>query len=147
MTIDIIQIPGSDTDALAPCFTIRRQVFCQEQGVPEAIEWDNLDNSCAHYLLTVDGTPVATARVRRYKPGEMKIERVAALKSHRGRGLGLTLMERIMADLRADPTAHEAILNAQTAVRDFYAQLGFAPHGPEFVEADIPHIHMRLKLR
>lgn len=146
MIIRIEQLPGSEAASLTICHDIRRTVFCVEQGVPESVEWDDLDGACTHYLLFVDDVPAATARVRPYKPGEMKIERVAALKQHRGLGLGRRLMDRIMADLKQGP-AQEAILNAQTAVREFYSQFGFVAHGLEFVEADIPHVHMRLKLR
>ncbi len=146
MKTRIEQVTGADTAALTHCHNIRREVFCDEQGVAADLEWDDLDMVCTHYLLYVDSTPAATARIRTYKPGEMKIERVAALKRYRGQRLGLLLMERILADLKRT-TATEAILNAQTAVRDFYAHLGFVPVGPEFVEAEIPHVHMRLKLR
>lgn len=143
---------GDESEPLAHCHHIRRTVFCDEQGVAADLEWDDLDPACTHYLLFVNDTPGATARIRPYKPGQVKIERVAALKAYRGQGLGRLLMERILADLKGDlgdlqkGPATEAILNAQTAVRDFYAALGFVAVGPEFVEADIPHIHMRLKL-
>jgi len=142
----IDEVSAGNLEGLAQCHHIRRVVFCVEQGVPEEIEWDDLDAQCRHYLLFVDDAPVATARVRPYKPQVMKIERVAALKTHRGLGLGRVLMDRILADLKAGPTS-EVVLNAQTAVRDFYSALGFVTHGDEFFEADISHVHMRLKLR
>jgi predicted GNAT family N-acyltransferase len=139
------RITPPDTAALTHCHNIRREVFCEEQGISADLEWDDFDAICTHYLLFIDDVPAVTARIRPYKPGEVKIERVAALKKYRGQGLGLLLMEHILADLKANAPI-EAILNAQTIVRDFYTRLGFEPHGPEFVEAEIPHIHMRLKL-
>ncbi|MBL8643141.1 MAG: GNAT family N-acetyltransferase [Rhodospirillaceae bacterium] len=146
MDIRIDQLAGTDTAAQALCHTIRRVVFCDEQRVPPALEWDDLDPICTHYLLYVDGVPAATARVRLYKPGVIKIERVAALKQYRRLGIGRRLMERVMADLSQGP-ATEAVMNAQTQVRSFYEQFGFVASGPEFVEADIPHIFMSMKLR
>lgn len=130
---------------MAHCHRIRRVVFCDEQGVAADLEWDDQDPVSTHYLLYLNDAPVATARTRPYKPGEAKIERVAALKPARGQGLGRLLMERVLADLKSS-SATEAVLNAQTAVRDFYTRLGFVPVGPDFIEADIPHVHMRLKL-
>jgi predicted GNAT family N-acyltransferase len=37
-------------------------------------------------------------------------------------------------------------LNAQTHALGFYEQLGFRAQGEEFMEAGIPHRHMRLVL-
>lgn len=141
----IVEIAGTDTAALRECHHIRHEVFCAEQGVAEALEWDGLDTTCRHFLIFADGVAAGTARLRPYKPGLAKIERVAVLKRFRGLGLGRRLMVQLIAQAR---NGHqEAILNAQTAVRDFYAALGFAAEGPEFEEANIPHVHMRLKLR
>ncbi|MSO97062.1 MAG: GNAT family N-acetyltransferase [Rhodospirillaceae bacterium] len=140
------EIAGTDSAALGECHRIRREVFCIEQGVAEALEWDGLDTTCRHFLIFADGPAAGTARLRPYKPGQAKIERVAVLKRFRGYGLGRLLMIHLIAQARSDGY-HEAILNAQIAVRDFYAALGFAAEGPEFEEANIPHVHMRLKLR
>jgi ElaA protein len=136
----IVDLPGTDGAGMAPCFDVRRKVFCEEQGIAEALEWDGLDGDCRHYLLTYDARPVGTARVRPYGVATIKIERVAVLKDRRGHGLGARLMAHILA--RADREGHAAVLNAQTAVRGFYEKLGFVADGPEFEEAGIPHVHM-----
>ena len=137
---------GLDGESFAACREIRREVFCLEQKVPEAIEWDGLDGQCRHFLLRVDGAPAATARTRPYGQNAYKVERVAVLKSHRGSGLGNTLMKHVIDHARGSGAA-AAVLNAQIAVRDFYERLGFTADGPEFMEADIPHVHMTLRLR
>lgn len=139
-----------DVSALEPttfalCQHIRRQVFCQEQNIAESLEWDGLDDQCRHLLAWADGVAVGTARARPYGDNLFKIERVAVLKSHRGQGLGQQLMNHFIA-LGTALGAAQAVLNAQVSVRDFYAKLGFIAEGPEFVEADIPHVHMRRKL-
>ncbi len=146
MSISIEEINAAQIGLFTHSQTIRREVFCVEQGVPESIEWDDLDAVCRHFLLWLDGAAVATARTRPYGTNLLKIERVAVLKSYRRRGLGRVLMEHILAAARAS-SADDAVLNAQTAVRTFYADLGFIAEGPEFIEVDIPHVHMRLKLR
>lgn len=146
MSIDIIDVSAANEKALALCRRIRFEVFCREQQVPESLEWDDFDAVCRHFLLRADGAPAATARARPYGQGALKIERVAVLKPWRGRGLGRAVMERVLAYARAEGYA-AAVLNAQTAVRAFYADLGFVADGPEFVEAGIPHVHMTLALR
>lgn len=145
MKTEIEDVSAANIDTFALCQHIRRTVFCQEQNVPESIEWDGLDAGCHHVLLRVDGLAVGTARTRPYGVNLFKIERVAVLKSHRGQGLGQVLMRHILAHARASGASH-AVLNAQLAVQDFYAGLEFVAEGPEFVEADIPHVHMRMKL-
>jgi predicted GNAT family N-acyltransferase len=145
LKIAITEVSTAKPDTFAPCMQIRRQVFCLEQKVPETVEWDGLDGDCRHFLLWADGQAVATARIRPYGPSLIKIERVAVLKSHRGLGLGRVLMVQILANARASG-ASQAVLNAQSAVKGFYADLGFVPEGPEFVEADIAHVRMRLSL-
>jgi predicted GNAT family N-acyltransferase len=141
----IEDVSALNTNTFAQCQRIRRVVFCLEQNVPESIEWDGLDADCSHVLLWVDGLAVGTARTRPYGVNLFKIERVAVLKTHRGQGLGQVLMRHILAHARLSGASH-AVLNAQLAVKDFYAGLGFVAEGPEFVEADIPHVHMRLSL-
>jgi len=120
---------------------IRQLVFCDEQGVSAAEEWDGLDEACEHYLLMDGDNAMGTARTRILPGGTAKIERVAILKQHRGGGSGRALMDFIMARLKeADPPA--IALNAQCSVEKFYAKLGFVAHGDIFDDAGIPHIHM-----
>jgi len=38
-------------------------------------------------------------------------------------------------------------LHSQTHALGFYAKHGFVAHGPEFMEADIPHREMELELK
>ena len=127
---------------MAAARRIRHAVFCEEQQVPADLEWDAHDPTCEHVLAEVDGVPLGTARIRLYQPGVFKVERVAVLKEARGQGIGLFIMAEIMR-LLADRKASAVVLNAQTAVEGFYLRLGFVSHGEHFVEAGIPHVHMR----
>ena len=143
--IEIIEIGtdparGSNLD-LEAAFSIRRTVFCAEQGVSEAEEFDGRDGNCRLYIALASGIAVGTARTRILTGGETKIERVAVLKTHRRSGIGRLLMVHIMKDI---PSA--IVLNAQIAVEKFYAELGFVAEGPIFEEAGIEHIHMTLRV-
>ena len=128
---------------------IRNAVFCQEQRVSPAEEWDGLDPACEHFLILDGDDALGTARLRDYTgtDGERwaKIERVAVLAEHRGRKAGWHLMEAVISRARERGFA-TAILNAQVAVEAFYAALGFVSAGERFVEADIEHIRMTRKL-
>jgi predicted GNAT family N-acyltransferase len=141
----ISTVATGDQAAIDACFRVRRIVFCEEQGVSPTLEWDGLDDSCTHFLAVDSGVAVGTARVRHYDADIGKIERVAVLAAERGRGIGRALMETAILHLR-EQGLKEVILNAQTSVRDFYTSLGFAGEGEEFMEADIPHIRMRMAL-
>lgn len=131
-------------DRLAECLAIRREVFILGQDVPEDLEVDGLDPECVHFLATVDGVAVGTARLRRL-PGAAKVERVAVLARCRGMGLGRDLMRALHAE--AERQAIPLLkLNAQEAVVGFYEDLGYTAVGERFMEAGIPHQAMRLEL-
>ena len=72
----------------------------------------------------------------------VKIERVAVLKSLRGRGIGKAIMIRALSDITVGP----AVLNAQLQVERFYARLGFITQGEVFQEAGIDHVRMVKKI-
>lgn len=143
MADDSIAVARIETESdLEHCFAIRCAVFVDEQGVSEQEEIDGLDSQCQHYLLRVDGAPMATARLRRLN-GRVKVQRVAVLKAGRGAGLGLILMRRMLEDMKSDGVA-EAVLSSQTYAIPFYERLGFRAHGPEYLDAGIPHRDMTL---
>ena len=122
-------------------FAIRRDVFCAEQGVSREEEFDGRDGACRHYLARAGGRAVGAARLRDAGGGEVKIERVAVLKPHRGRGYGRALMRRVIIDATRSGADRIAI-NAQRHAEPFYRTLGFSAEGGPFMEAGIPHIRM-----
>ena len=64
---------------------IRRQVFIDEQGVPESEEFDEEDNRATHWIAYgVDNIPMGTARLVHDKVGRM-----AVTKPHRQKGSAL----------------------------------------------------------
>jgi predicted GNAT family N-acyltransferase len=125
---------------LSYCLAVRRRVFIEGQGVPEEIEIDGRDAASIHFLATLDGRPVGTARLRAHQ-GAAKVERVAVLAEHRGSGIGHALMDAVEASARAQGFA-VAVLHAQVPVADFYERLGYRREGSTFLEADIPHVRM-----
>ena len=117
---------------------IRTTVFVEEQGVPQELEWDGLDEHAYHVIaFAPDGTPIGTGRLLQ----DGHIGRLAVLKDWRGKGVGKTLLDMLL--VVANKMGNEEVkLNAQTRVLDFYLRKGFVPQGKEFMEAGIPHTAM-----
>lgn len=118
---------------------IRRTVFIDEQHVPEALEMDGEDARCVHALArAAGGEAIGTGRL--LPSGQ--IGRMAVVRAWRGRGVGLRLLQTLVAEARRRRLPCH--LNAQTHALDFYAQAGFRAQGEEFMEAGIAHRRMVL---
>ncbi|AVI62767.1 GNAT family N-acetyltransferase [Halomonas sp. GFAJ-1] len=120
---------------------IRCTVFIEEQRVPQEEEWDGRDAECRHFLATLNGQPVGTARLL----PDGHIGRVAVLPSARGTGIGYQLMEAAIQAAREAGHA-KAELSAQLHALAFYERLGFVAYGEIFMDAGIPHRDMALTL-
>jgi len=121
---------------------IRRKVFIEEQNVPEALEWDEFDNTATHVLVSTDNdTPIATGRIK----ADGHIGRMAVLKQYRNQGLGsgilLTLLNTAMQN-----KLNTVYLHAQVTAIAFYEKHGFTCSSEEFLDAGIPHKSMIKKL-
>jgi predicted GNAT family N-acyltransferase len=131
--------------ARAGCFAVRRAVFIDEQGIPEAEEWDAEDDRCLHFLAEDGHGPVGCARLIA-RGTEAKIGRVAVLKRARGTGLGRAIMQRAMDHAR-HAGFRTAMLEAQLSAIGFYENLGFVAEGPEYDDGSgILHRVMRRPL-
>lgn len=133
------------TRDIAACRALRRVVFIEEQGVPEADEIDDLDDQAVHLLALRDGRPVGSARLL-VLDDVVKVGRVCVLADQRGLGLGAALMRAAVAEARGMPGVARVKLGAQTHALGFYERLGFEAYGPEFLDAGIPHREMVLVL-
>jgi ElaA protein len=125
----------------APCIALRRAVFIDEQGISEADEMDDLDDSAIHLLAAIDGKPVGTARL--LIDGDIgKIGRICVLAEGRGTGLGARIVQAAMDHLRTLPGVTKAKLGSQDHAIGFYEKLGFVGYGPFYDDAGIPHRDM-----
>lgn len=131
------------TDGAEMLRAVRYRVFVEEQGVPEDLEWDGLDGQCRHVLArSANGTPIGTGRLL----PDGHIGRMAVLPDWRRNGIGRAILRELLGIARARGDC-AAILHAQTHAIDFYRREQFAVTSPEFMEAGIPHVEMRLPLR
>jgi ElaA protein len=133
------------TRDIATCQRLRRAVLIEEQGVSEADEVDGLDPQAIHLLAYAGNEPVGTARIL-VKGSVGKIGRVCVMPTARGTGLGARLIRTALEVLQGQPGVSEAYLGSQSHATGFYEKLGFAVEGEEFLDAGIPHRHMRRAL-
>ncbi|QPC46104.1 GNAT family N-acetyltransferase [Mangrovibacillus cuniculi] len=133
-----------DSLDLQEVLQVRRSVFIEEQQIPESLEMDGLDSIAAHVIVKEDDMPVATGRLRNVQ-GEAKVERVAVLKSSRGKGLGKLVMDSL-EEYALQQKFSAIVLNAQEHAIPFYTTLGYLPASNLYEEAGIPHMKMKKDL-
>ncbi len=121
---------------------VRIAVFVEEQAVPLALEFDGLDAKAVHWLvLDNQQRPIGCARML----SDGHFGRMAVLQANRKQGVGRLIMLAAIEHARQARHRH-VFLHAQVTARAFYQGLGFKCYGEEFMDADMPHIAMRLAL-
>ena len=120
------------------CFSVRREVFVNEQNISEKIEFDDTNFNATYFIATFKNKSIGTARYR-YTDQGVKLERFAVLKSFRNLGVGKKLVNYIINIIRHEKCIY---LHAQESVVEFYSKLGFKKIGSPFFEAEIPHQKM-----
>ena len=122
---------------------IRQEVFIEEQHVTQEEEWDGLDPECIHVIaFTAKTVPVGTGRL---KP-DGQIGRMAVLKSFRGKNIGAKILQLLITEAQK-LGLESCYLYSQVHALAFYTRFGFEAFGKEFMDADIPHLAMKLKLK
>jgi predicted GNAT family N-acyltransferase len=132
---------------------LRTRVFCDEQGVGKAEEFDGLDTEALQMVVLDDSTVVGTCRLRFVEgmPGReaedmpmvkaCKLERMAVERELRGAGAGAALLAACEKAAREEG-AETMFMHAQRRAEAFYAAQGYEAEGEEFMEAEIPHVRM-----
>lgn len=136
-------IATNDPAHRAACRALRHRVFCEEQGVPPALERDGRDEACVH-LAALDqaGAVVGTCRLLPGAPGAARrLGRMAVAPEARGRGVAGALLGAAHAHAAA-AGATRMELSAQAPVIRVYAGAGYRTHGGVYEEAGIPHVRM-----
>ncbi|MBO9128621.1 GNAT family N-acetyltransferase [Bacillus sp. 165] len=129
---------------LQDAFSVRKQVFVDEQKVSAAEEYDEHDPTATHVVLYDNGVPVGAGRMRELD-GYGKMERICVLSSHRKCGAGRLIMDAL-EHTAAEQGLKKAKLHAQTQAESFYKKLGYDTVSDVFMEADIPHVVMKKPL-
>jgi predicted GNAT family N-acyltransferase len=121
---------------------IRTAVFVEEQNVTLDLDFDGLDPNCIHWLAYADNSAVGTGRLL----PDGHFGRMAVLKPQRRRGIGDAIMRAVIETALTNKLP-ELFLHAQLTALPFYSGLGFIGYGEQFMDADMPHLAMKLRLR
>jgi predicted GNAT family N-acyltransferase len=128
--------------AQAAARPVREEVFVREQGVPPALEYDDLDPVSDHAVARDPaGRAIGTGRLL----PDGRIGRMAVLADARGQGVGAAILAALMERARARGM-NDVLLFAQCHAVPFYARFGFVAEGETYLEAGIPHVKMRQRL-
>ena len=135
------------TQELYDILALRSEIFVVEQECAYQ-DLDYLDQQSTHVLGTDDGKLIAYTRV--VPPGlsyddYVAIGRVVVDREHRRQNLGYEIME--VSNKLAIQTYERSIkISAQVYAIPFYEKLGYSVVGEEYLEDDIPHTAMILKI-
>ncbi len=126
---------------------LRAQVFVVEQLCTYQ-DMDNIDENAWHLFSVEDGKTIAYARL--IPPGlsypTASIGRVIVEINKRKNKLGKELMLKAVENTQLLFNTNEITISAQVYLLKFYNELNFKEEGEEYLEDNIPHIKMKLKL-
>ncbi|AXE38424.1 GNAT family N-acetyltransferase [Acidipropionibacterium virtanenii] len=118
---------------------MRSRVFNGEQhATDDDLDGRDLEPSSSLMWAQRDGLPIASLRLLD-EDGTTVIGRLVTEPEYRGRGIAGALLRDVL-----DVTEGPLVLHAQAHLADWYARFGFIVDGPEFMEAGIPHVPMRM---
>jgi len=123
------------------CFTIRTEVFVEEQGVPKEEEIDDLDQTSIHALAHINSVPVATGRLITTDNKNARIGRMAVKIEYRRIGVASLVLNFLEEKAREKGIQH-ITLEAQRYVKNFYSDRGYSERGGVFLDVGIPHVKM-----
>lgn len=127
---------------LYAALALRDRVFVVQQQITCVAEVDGEDPRCTFALLwDTSQSPHTLVGTARLFEGQdpVVVGRVAVDTQRQRAGLGSALM-RAVNDYLGDRPAE---LHAQAHLRAWYEGLGWRAVGPEYLEAQIPHVTMR----
>lgn len=126
---------------------LRCAVFVIEQNCNYQ-DMDDKDQLSWHLIGFEDNKLVACTRIlpKGISYPEVSIGRVIVDKAYRGTGAGKEIMKLAIDHAKKVLNADEIVISAQCYLEKFYGDLGFVSEGESYLDDDIPHIKMRLKL-
>lgn len=120
----IVVKPVESPAELAAARAIRVTVFVEEQGIPDHLDDDGLDEEALHVVALDGDLPVGTGRVVVPRDGAAVAARIAVIASHRKHGLGPRLIQALEALARAHG-ARTVTLEPHEYLEAFYRRLGY----------------------
>jgi ElaA protein len=135
------------TNQLYSILKLRAEVFVVEQNCAYQ-DLDNKDNKALHLIGEINNEIIAYTRI--FKKGDYftnsSIGRVLVKKEFRKKELGKVIMEKSIEIIKKNTKEEKIEISAQKYLTKFYKDLGFKKTGKEYLEDNIPHIKMMLKI-
>lgn len=129
---------------LEDALSLRHEVFCVEQGVPQHEELDGRDREGIHLVAVEGGVVLGTCRLL-LVGRTVQFSRLAVRADQRRRGIATALLEVADVEGRA-AGGRRLVLHAQTYAQSLYEHAGYRTRGSVFREAGIEHIAMEKEL-
>ena len=139
--MDVIVKGVESVQEMEAVYSIRTQVFVEEQGVPREMELDPLDDTAFHAIALQDGAAVGTGRLIMETVAQGTVGRMAVALSFRRRGIGARVLSFLEAEAQSQGILR-ITLHAQSYVKEFYARHGYREESEPFLEAGIQHVQM-----
>jgi predicted GNAT family N-acyltransferase len=114
---------------------LREQVQARERGLPAALMFDETDESSLHWhAQDLDGQLIGVICMSL----EGRLGRLAVLQEHRGRGVGLSLLEAARAKATRFGLSR-VWAEAPTSLAPFFTHAGFTPEATPFMAHGMEH--------
>lgn len=147
MEINTYRYNELTTNQLYSILKLRAEVFVVEQNCAYQ-DLDNKDNKALHLIGEINNEIIAYTRI--FKKGDYftnsSIGRVLVKKEFRKKELGKVIMEKSIEIIKKNTKEEKIEISAQKYLTKFYKELGFKKTGKEYLEDNIPHIKMMLKI-
>ena len=147
MKITVFKYQDLSPDRLYEILKLRSEVFVVEQKCAYQ-DLDNKDEKALHLVGEENNQIIAYTRI--FKKGDFfknsSIGRVLVKKKYRNKDYGRKIMKSSIDRLKKDPKEEKIELSAQKYLLKFYSELGFEKVGEEYLEDNIPHVKMILKI-
>ena len=147
MKITVFKYQDLGQERLYEILKLRLEVFVVEQKCAYQ-DLDNKDEKALHLVGEENNKIIAYTRIFRkgdfFKNSSIGI--VLVKKEYRNKDYGRIIMRRSIEKLKEDPKEEKIELSAQKYLLKFYSELGFEKKGEEYLEDNIPHVKMILKI-
>ena len=147
MKITVFKYQDLGPDRLYEILKLRSEVFVVEQKCAYQ-DLDNKDEKALHLVGEKNNKIIAYTRI--FRKGDFfknsSIGRVLVKKKYRNKDYGRKIMTSSIEKLKKDPKEEIIEISAQKYLLKFYSELGFEKVGEEYLEDNIPHVKMILKI-
>jgi|TARA_B110000444_G_scaffold33767_1_gene29160 ElaA protein len=147
LKITVFKYQDLGQERLYEILKLRLEVFVVEQKCAYQ-DLDNKDEKALHLVGEENNKIIAYTRI--FRKGDFfknsSIGRVLVKKEYRNKDYGRIIMRRSIEKLKEDPKEEKIELSAQKYLLKFYSELGFEKKGEEYLEDNIPHVKMILKI-